>query len=132
LVWVDRTFLWRQQNFNLNETWTISPSTVNQFHLGYLRDFGGRVNATSSGSGLPASVTSLGALGSTFNVQGPPSLPQITVSGYFTLGNAIQGPLAGDDFYQVRDIVSKTVGRHTFKAGVDVSQVKAFLDTDLN
>ena len=54
LIWVDRTFLWKQQNFNLNETWTISPTTVNQFHAGYLRDFGGRVNATASGSGLPA------------------------------------------------------------------------------
>ena len=132
LIWVDRTFLWKQQNFNLNETWTISPTTVNQFHAGYLRDFGGRVNATASGSGLPASVNSLGALGSTFNIQGPPSLPQVTVSGYFTLGNAIQGPVAGDDFYQVRDTLSKTISRHTFKAGVDASEVRVLLATDLN
>ena len=123
LIWADRTFLWKQQNFNLNETWTVSPNTVNQFHIGYLRDFGGRVNTP---------MTSLGDLGSRFNVQGPPSLPQITVSGYFTLGNAIQGPVAGDNFYQVRDTVSVTHGRHTFKAGVDASLVKVTLQTDLN
>jgi len=132
LIWVDRTFSWKQQNFNVNETWTINSSTVNQLHLGYLRDFGGRVNATSPYSGLPASIDSLGALGSTFNVQGPPSLPNISVSGYFTLGNAIQGPVAGDNFFQIRDTVSTTHGRHTFKVGLDGSMDKSYQDTDLN
>ena len=64
----------------------ISPSTINQFHVEYMRNFGGRVN-------LPA--LSLGDLGSKFQIQGTPSLPQISVSGRVSLTSAIPGPVAG-------------------------------------
>ena len=45
-------------------------------------------------------------------IQGAPSLPQITVSGFFTLTNAIGGPTAGGNFYSGRDVFSWTKGRH--------------------
>jgi hypothetical protein len=123
LPWVTRNFNWRQYNYNLSETWIVSPVKINVFHLQYLRDFGGRVN-------LPA--ISLGDLGSAFNVQGPPSLPQIQVSGRFNLNSAIPGPVAGSNLYQVRDIFSINTSRHSVKMGGETILEKMIHDTSLN
>ena len=83
----------------------ISTNKINQLWFSYNRNYGGRLN-------LPE--TSLTDLGSSAIIQGAPSLPQITVSGYFTLTNAIGGPTAGGDFYSVRDVFSwtKAQARH--------------------
>ncbi len=90
LPWASQKFNWRQHNLNLSDVWIMSPSKINQAWLTYTRNFGGRLN-------LPA--TSLADLGSAFTIQGTPSLPQITVSGFFTLPNAIiGGPTAGTNF----------------------------------
>jgi len=85
--------------------------------------FGGRLN-------LPQ--TSLGALGSTFNIQGTPSLPDINVTGYFHLSNAISGPTAGTNFYSLRDVFSRTNGRHTLKLGAEAALDKDIQQTLLN
>jgi len=111
IPWVTRNFIWNQYNYNASDTWIISPSKINVFHLQYLRDFGGRVNT-------PA--ISLGDLGSTYNIQGPPSLPQIQVSGRFNLNSAIPGPVAGSNLYQARDIFSLTTTRHSIKVGGEI------------
>ena len=123
LPWSVQQFTWRQHNANASDTWLIGPATVNQFWLSYARNFGGRLN-------LPQ--TSLGDLGSQFRVQGTPSLPQIAVSGYFTLGQSIAGPVAGSNFYSIRDIMSHTRGRHTLKFGGELSLEKFVHDTLLN
>jgi hypothetical protein len=60
------------------------------------------------------------------------SLPQITVSGYMTFANAIQGPVAGSNYYGVRDSLALTRGRHSLKAGVDAQLEKFIQDTSLN
>ncbi|HET8547282.1 MAG TPA: carboxypeptidase regulatory-like domain-containing protein, partial [Bryobacteraceae bacterium] len=123
LIWSQRQFKWTQQNFNLGDTWTISPMVVNQLRATYVRNFGGRLN-------LPE--LSLADYGSRFNVQGQPSLPQISVSGYFTLGQGIAGPVAGSNFYGLREVMSITSGRHSMKLGGDVSLEKFIHDTTLN
>jgi hypothetical protein len=123
LLWSTENFNWRQQNANASDTWTISPSLVNQFWVSYTRNFGGRLN-------LPQ--ISLGDLGSSFNIQGPKQLPQIAVTGYFTLGQAISGPVAGTNFYSTRDQMSWTKGRHTFKFGGELSLDKDIQQTLLN
>jgi len=64
------------------------------------------------------SQLSLGDLGSQFKIQGTPSLPQLTVSGYFTLAQSISGPEAGTNFYSVRNVFSWNKGSHTFKSAV--------------
>jgi outer membrane receptor protein involved in Fe transport len=121
--WSVEQFTWRQHNANASDTWSINPSTVNQFWLSYTRNFGGRLN-------LPQ--MSLGDLGSKFQVQDTPSLPQITVNGYFTLGQSIAGPVAGTNFYSVRDVLSYTRGRHTLKFGGEVELNKDVQQTLLN
>ena len=123
LPWAYQQFNWRQHNLNLSDVWVIDPTKINQAWVTFTRNYGGRLN-------LPQ--TSLGDLGSAFTVQGTPSLPQITVSGFFTLTNAIGGPTAGGNFYSVRDVFSWTKGRHALKLGGEASLEKDIQDTLLN
>ncbi len=123
LPWASQRFNWRQHNLNLSDVWIISPSKINQAWITYTRNFGGRLN-------LPA--TSLGDLGSAFTIQGTPSLPQITVSGFFTLTNSIGGPTAGTNFYSIRDVFSWNKGKHSLKLGGELSLNKDIQQTLLN
>ena len=82
IPWVDRDFAWKQHNVNLAHTWTLGPSMFNQLRGTYVRQFGARVNN-------PA--TSLADLSSKFTPQGDPTLPRLTVSGYFTGQTSIAG-----------------------------------------
>jgi hypothetical protein len=123
IPWAIQSFNWTQHNLNLSDTWTLRPNLINQVWIGYTRNFGGRLN-------LPS--TSLGDLGSEFTIQGPHSLPQITVTGFFTAASAIAGPLAGSNFYTVRDVASWSHGRHTITFGVDETLDKDIQQTLLN
>src|SRR5436190_7310703 len=123
LPWANQNFNWRQHNVNLSDTWVIRSNRINQAWFSFNRNFGGRLN-------LPA--VSLTDLGSAAVIQGAPSLPQITVSGFFTLTNAIGGPKAGGDFYSVRDVYSWTTGAHAVKSGGELSYDKTTQDTLLN
>ncbi len=121
--WVSRDFNWRQYNYTLNETWIVSPVMINQATASYVRDFGGRVNT-------PA--VSLGDLGSKYQIQGAPSLPQISVSGRFNLTSAIPGPVAGSNQYQLRDVLSLSSTHHSLRVGGEAILEKMIHDTLLN
>jgi hypothetical protein len=123
LPWSQQRFDWRQHEINASDTWSIGPNKVNQVWLTYTRNFGGRLN-------LPQ--TSLASLGSLQTVQGTPSLPQITVTGFFNLTQAIAGPVAGTNFYSARDTFSYNHGRHAFKFGGEISLDKDIQQTLLN
>jgi Carboxypeptidase regulatory-like domain/TonB dependent receptor len=121
--WDVQLFSWRQQNVNVSDTWMAKSSLANQLWLGYTRNIAGRVN-------LPGA--SLGDLGSEFSIQGPHSLPQISVTGFFTAASAIAGPVAGSNFYTVRDVLNYTHGRHSFSFGGDETLDKDVQQTLLN
>ncbi|HMT06633.1 MAG TPA: carboxypeptidase regulatory-like domain-containing protein [Pyrinomonadaceae bacterium] len=123
LPWATQDFRWRQHNVNFSDVWVISPSKVNQLWATFTRNFGGRNNVPS---------TSLRDLGSQFTPQGTPSLPQITVTGYFTLSNAIGGPTAGTELFSIRDVFSWNKGRHSLKFGFETSHNRDIQDTLLN
>ena len=123
LPWATQNFKWQQHNVNLSDVWIISPEKVNQVWLTYTRNFGGRLN-------VPA--TTLESLGSKFSTQGVGSLPQITVSGFFTLSNAIGGPNAGTNLYSMRDVFSWNKGNHSLKLGGEISLNKDIQQTLLN
>ena len=123
IPWSSRRFDWKQHNLTVNETWTVSDRTVNEFTANYVRNFGGRLNT-------PA--ISLADLGSKFNIQGPKSLPRISVSGYFTLGEAIAGPVAGSNYYGLRDVIAMSRGRHSLKFGGEISLEKMIQNTTLD
>jgi hypothetical protein len=123
LPWDVQKFNWRQHNVNLSDTWSVNPNLINEAWFTYTRNFGGRLN-------LPA--TSLGDLGSAFTPQGPPSLPQISVTGFFTMASAIAGPVAGTNFYSVRDVATYNHGRHALSFGAEISLDKDLQQTLLN
>jgi hypothetical protein len=123
IPWVDRDFKWTQHNVNLAHTWTVNSTTINQFRATYMRQFGGRVNSPE---------TSLGDLNSRFTIQGDPTLPRLTVSGYFTGQVAIAGPDAGSDYFGFKDTLSVSRGNHSFKLGAEVSYESIVHDTLLD
>jgi outer membrane receptor protein involved in Fe transport len=121
--WALSNYAYRQQNANVSDVWTVSTRSVNQIWLSYTRMLAGRISDPGE---------SLAAFGSDVSVQGVPSLAQISVANFFTLGNAISGPLAGDNVYGLRDVFSSTWGRHTINAGGEIYLEKDRLETLLN
>src|ERR1041385_3510787 len=123
LPWSFQDSTWRQHSVNASDVWILSAAKVNQIWLTFSRNFGGRINTPT---------TSLTDLGSAFTIQGTPNLPQITVTGYFTLGQQIGGPTAGTNFYSGRDIFSWIKGKHSLKIGGELSLNKDIQQTLLN
>ena len=123
IPWVDRDFFWAQHNLNIADTWTVTPTTLNQLRFTYMRQFGGRMNN-------PA--TSLRDLNSTFAIQGEPTLPRLTVTGYFTAQTSIAGRDAGSDYVALRDSFSTSRGNHVMKFGGEISYESIVLDTLLD
>src|SRR2546421_1023452 len=121
--WSLQDSTWRQHSVNASDVWILSAAKINQVWLTFSRNFGGRIN-------VPA--TSLTDLGSAFVIQGTPNLPQITVTGYFTLGQQIGGPIAGTNFYSARDVFSWIKGSHSLKLGGEISLNKDIQQTLLN
>jgi len=105
----------KQQVVNISDIHTFSPTTANQGWVTFTRVAGGRVNLPTIG---------LDDLGSSFTTQGPKTLPQLSVSGYFSAGGALAGPVSDTDFYSIRDMVSKTKGKHSLDFGGELSLEK--------
>jgi len=123
IPWVDRDFDWTQDNVNVSHMWTLRPTMINQIRGTYVRQFGSRVNNPT---------TSLGDLNSKFTIQGDPTLPRLTVTGFFTGQTSIAGPDAGSNYFGIKDAISLTTGRHAFKLGGDFSYEKIIHDTLLD
>ena len=124
-----------QHNANVQHVWTLTNSTVNQLYFGYTRLLGGRIASPAE---------SLAAYGSTFAEQLPDgticgttqrvgcSRPQFGVSGWFQAGNAITGPVTGNNVYLTRDVVSTTKGKHTIFYGGEGNLEKDAQQVNLN
>jgi hypothetical protein len=108
---------------NLSDTITLAPNKVNQVWATYTLSRGGRVNSNTN---------SLATFGSSFVGQGPLSLPNINVTNYFNLSNAIQGPKAQTNFYSLRDLYIWNVGKHSLQLGGEASLNKDITVSDLN
>lgn len=121
--WALSDYAYRQQNANASDVWTVSANSINQVWLSYSRMQAGRISNPAE---------SLAAFGSDLNVQGTPSLPNISVSNFFTLGNAISGPQAGDNVYGLREVFSTTRGKHTLNIGGEGYLEHDRLETLLN
>jgi hypothetical protein len=132
----------RFQQWNISHTWTISNTTVNEFRFNYNREaqktFQRPVRTSlvqDSCPPAPAWLTNtLGSVpcfsdGTASNAlgihpglgSGREGVPFIQLSGGFTIGNNGEGevPQVGNSF-QWSDGISKIVGNHSLKFGVDV------------
>ena len=152
-------FAQRVQQWNIGHTWTINPTSVNEFRFNYFRESQGTNNhpsktlpITSSCNGAaasfcfngtpdtPAAYTNAGitpspSLGITPNLSGREGVPFINVSGGFIIGNNSEGelPQTGNTF-QWSDNFTKVFRNHTVKFGGDVrvQRFDQFLYFDIN
>ena len=112
----------KQTVVNLSDVHTFSPTTANQGWFTFTRVAGGRANLPRVG---------MDDLGSTFTTQGPKTLPQLSVSGYFNAGGALAGPVSDTDFYSMRDMASMVKGKHSFDFGGELSLEKDMIAGNL-
>jgi Carboxypeptidase regulatory-like domain/TonB dependent receptor len=139
----------RAQQVNISHTWTISPVVVNELRLSYFREAQGTflhpqhtnlvTNSCSSSlapicftgtTDVPSVIPPNPKLGITPGL-GPnrEGVPFISISGGFTIGNDFEGELPQKgNTYQLSDSLTKVVGKHTTKFGVDFRNQR-FLQT---
>ncbi|MGI8960882.1 MAG: carboxypeptidase regulatory-like domain-containing protein [Bryobacteraceae bacterium] len=127
----------RNQQYNLSETWTANPTTVNEARFSYFRegqlgyDEPQRTNLVQNSCGsLPASQCFSDPANPAIGIR--PGLgaqhegvPFISVNGGFSIGNNSEGalPQIGNSF-EGFDTLSKVVGSHSMKFGVDVRRMR--------
>jgi hypothetical protein len=124
----------RFQQWNLNHTWTISNSSVNEARFTYFRQAQGEflhpertsIVQDTCGSAVPASQCFSDPTNPRLGIT--PALgadregvPFIDISGGFAIGNNFEGeiPQIGNTF-QWTDNLTKVSGRHTLKFGGDL------------
>jgi len=99
----------RRQLLTINDSWVISPNTVNEARLGYNRIL---INF------LPAEAETASSLGIDSGVGAGVSIPQISISGAFTFGGISGFPQGrGDNTVVASDTLSIIKGNHTLKMG---------------
>lgn len=133
--WTTHNYKFLQHNANVQHVWTLTNNIVNQLYLGYTRLIGGRIASPDH---------SIAAYGSKFAEQLPDgticgttnklgcSMAQFAVSGWFQAGNAITGPVSGNNVYLFRDVVSQSHGSHTLSYGGEANLEKDMQQTLLN
>lgn len=97
----------------ISDTWTITPTLINEFKAGFARNYNPR-------RGILVGQELVDLLG----VQGVPpapgvfNVPTVSILGFHTVGQLAMAAPAENTF-QFVDQLTKIRGRHTFKAGVE-------------
>jgi Carboxypeptidase regulatory-like domain len=127
----------RDQQYNLSETWIISPSTINEARFSYFREGQLKFNHPETTNLVQDSCAMVPASQCFSDPNNPragitPGLgaahegvPFIQVNGGFTIGNNSEGelPQIGNSF-EWSDNLSKVTGKHSLKFGVDVRRMR--------
>src|SRR5258706_488020 len=137
----------RAQQINVSHTWTISPVVVNELRLSYFREAQGtflhpqHTNlVTDSCSSAVSSICFTGTTDVPGVIPSDPKIgitpglgpkregvPFISIAGGFTIGNDFEGELPQKgNTYQISDSLTKVMGRHTTKFGVDLRNQRFF------
>ncbi len=128
---------WRNQQYNLTETWTVNPSMVNEARFSYFREGQLGYNHPQRTNLVQDSCVSVPASQCFSSPTNPSSgitpglgathegLPFISVSGGFAIGNNSEGelPQIGNSF-EWSDTLSKVKGSHSMKFGADVRRMR--------
>jgi hypothetical protein len=140
----------RAQQINITHTWTISNSVVNELRATYFREAQGTflhpqrtgLVTNSCGSGAAAQFCFTGTTDVPGVIPSDPRIgitpalganregvPFISISGGFTIGNDFEGELPQiGNTYQLSDNLTKVIGNHTTKFGIDLRNQR-FLQT---
>ena len=139
----------RSQQVNISHTWTLSTTVVNEARITYFREGQGTflspqhhnlVTGSCTGAAVPfcftgttdtpTIITSNPKIGVTPGLGAQhEGVPDINVSGGFTIGNDFEGELPQiGNTYQFSDNLTKVMGNHTMKFGVDF-RIQRFLQT---
>ncbi|HTV55568.1 MAG TPA: TonB-dependent receptor [Terriglobia bacterium] len=117
----DDSFLNVSFNGVLSETHTFSPTTINEFRLGYSRLVTTQLQPFANTMGIPAQ----------FGIQEIPQIPQngglpyIGISGLSQLGPAAFVPgKRVSDTSQLTENLTKIYGSHTFKGGFEMQHLR--------
>lgn len=103
--------LFENANLALHDTYTITPTLINQVNLGYHRIYG---NVSSE---YPVTSSSVGI---TPGCDGMPYAPIMSITGSFTIGGTFNdGQWADTKVYQAGDQVSWVHGAHNIRMGGD-------------
>ncbi len=126
------------QQYNLSETWTASPSLVNEARFTYFREGQLSYNHPQNtnliqnvcGPSVPPSQCFSSPVNPKYGITpglgaNHEGVPFINASGGFAIGNNAEGelPQIGNSF-QWTDNLSKVAGRHTMKFGVDIRRMR--------
>ena len=127
----------RDQQFNLSETWSVNATTVNEARFAYFREGQLKFNHPQRTNLVQNSCVTVPAQNCFSDPANPrlgitPALgashegvPFIQLNGGFTIGNNQEGelPQIGNSFHWT-DNLSKIVGSHRMKFGVDVRRMR--------
>ena len=108
----------RDQGFSINDVHSFSPTLVNELRLGYNRIRTNRFNQDASFGNVDEQlgIPLIGAA----NTQGNLGVPQVSVSGFATIGGSTGLPQGRrDNTYNIVDGFSWIKGAHTLKFGAD-------------
>ena len=114
----------RNQSARVTETWTISPTVINEFRIGALREHDQYAPPTY-GQGFPTKI----GLEPTYGTNAPADVfPNITVSGS-GLGVGAQTFIGGgvhanlvENVYTASDVLTLVRGKHTIKLGGELNR----------
>ena len=96
----------------ISDTWTISPTLVNEFKLGYARGY----NPREGELGGQELIDALGIQGIPRQPAGVINIPTVSISNFVSIFQ-VGKEIPAENTFQVIDQITKIKGPHTFKAG---------------
>jgi hypothetical protein len=108
------------QQYATSWSHTFSPTTLNEFRLGYTRFNFAAVEPVN-----PINPTTYGFTGITPQNAAIASLPVVNLAGLFSLGFSSDGPQPRvQNNYEIADNFSKVWGHHTLKFGISFERIE--------
>jgi len=109
------------ENFAGGETHIFTPTLTNEFRFGYNY---GHYTGLHENANNPNAASSLG-LGGIPYAQNNGGLPRVSISGISAFGSpTFYATNEYENVYQILDNVTKVVGNHTLKAGVNFQRIR--------
>ncbi|MEN6536996.1 MAG: carboxypeptidase-like regulatory domain-containing protein [Bryobacteraceae bacterium] len=108
------------RNVAFSDTWTLTPNVINEFKVGFSRNYNPREGSLSG----QEMVSLLGIQGLPAQAERPRNIPGVSI-GNVSAVQSREGLYPAENVYQASDQVTYIVGRHTLKGGVGFSPQQA-------